>query len=79
MGGIQSRPEQKIARYSNYFEKYERAFKRVYDDAGFWTTKYLTDADIMLMIGLAPDTLKSFCLISFVKLTGQLDKYLEGV
>ena len=69
----------KIARYSNYFEKYERAFKRVYDDAGFWTTKYLTDADIMLMIGLAPDTLKSFCLISFVKLTGQLDKYLEGV
>jgi glycerol-1-phosphate dehydrogenase [NAD(P)+] len=69
----------KITRFSDRFEKYERVFKRVYDDAGFWTTKYLTDTDIMLMIGLAPDALKSFCLISFVKLTGQLDKYLEGV
>lgn len=69
----------KITQYSNLFAKYEHTFKRVYDDAGFWTTKYLTENDIMLMIGLAPDTINRFCLLSFVKLTGQLDKYLEGV
>jgi glycerol dehydrogenase-like iron-containing ADH family enzyme len=70
---------QKIARYCDGFDKYERIFKRVYDDAGFWTTKYLTEADIMLMIGLAPDATRNFTLISFIKFTGQLDKYLEGV
>ncbi|HEY8443875.1 MAG TPA: iron-containing alcohol dehydrogenase [Clostridia bacterium] len=70
---------QKLEEICGYFDKYERIFKRVYDDAGFWTTKYLTDTDIMLMIGLAPDAIKNFTLISFVKLTGQLDRYLEGV
>ncbi|HEY8419164.1 MAG TPA: iron-containing alcohol dehydrogenase [Clostridia bacterium] len=70
---------QKINQYCDCFEKYERIFKRVYDDAGFWTTKYLTESDIMLMIGLAPDAIRNFTLISFIKFTGQLDKYLEGV
>ncbi|HEY8423227.1 MAG TPA: iron-containing alcohol dehydrogenase [Clostridia bacterium] len=70
---------EKINQYAQCFEKYEHIFKRIYDDAGFWTTKYLTDTDIMLMIGLAPDVIKTFTLLSFIKLTGLLDKYLEGV
>lgn len=71
--------QQKLKEYSNYFEKLEQVFKRVYSDASFWTTKYLTDSDIMLMLGLAPDTSPKFTMLSFVKMTGVLEGYLEGV
>ena len=70
---------QKLKDYSICFEKFEQIFKRVYSDAGFWTTKYLTDSDIMLMLGLAPDTSPKFTMLSFVKMTGVLEEYLEGV
>lgn len=69
----------KLDEYYVFFQKIEKIFKRIYKDAGFWTTKYLTESDIMLMLGLAPDSSSKFTMLSFVKMTGILDKYLEGV
>lgn len=69
----------RLKEFLEYFKKLEQTFKRIYSDAGFWATKYLTDSDIMLMLGLAPDTTKKFTMLSFVKMTGVLDKYLVGV
>ncbi len=70
---------QKLEQYCMCFENLERVFKRIYSDAAFWITKYLTESDIMLMLGLAPDTSPKFTMLSFVKMTGALDRYLEGV
>lgn len=66
-------------RFLEKFEQLQKVFKRLYSDAAFWMTKYLTDSDIMLMIGLAPDTSEMFTTLTFIKQTGHLDKYLDEV
>lgn len=68
-----------LARLTACDNKLDRAYKyyrRIYDDAGLWTKKYLTEQDLSTVLALAPDARPRFSILAFMKFSGLLDAYL---
>lgn len=68
-----------LARLTACDNKMDRAYKyyrRIYDDAGLWTKKYLTEQDLSIILALSPDARPRFSILAFMKFSGLLDAYL---
>ncbi len=51
-------------------------FKRLYDDDGYCVKSLVDSADLGLCLALAPDVFASDSMLSFLKQTGSLEKYI---
>ena len=53
-----------------------KVFKRLYSDAGYWMTNYLSEPDYKTALALAPDYREKYTALAYMRDLGLLDKYL---
>lgn len=62
--------------YEKKLDAARKIFRRLYDDDGYALLNYLGSDEVALSMGLAPDVREKFTMLTYLKHTGFLEKYI---